>query len=131
MDFAHPANHTVNLKDLEKAVEHENDDYTNCNSCTWYSSLTTEWLRNNETRGAHSNSCIVEIGQNTKKGPRDLRRLDVTTQTPVKNPLLTLVWKNLKREQMIIRTSRDLKTTALLRSVWILRRVLATWGDLL
>ena len=32
----------------------------------------------------HPNYNIVELGQNTKKSPGDLRRLDVT-QTPVEN----------------------------------------------
>ena len=38
---------------------------------------------------------IVKIGQNTEKSPRDLIRLAVT-QTKVKYPQLTLVWKTRK-----------------------------------
>ena len=43
----------------------------------------------------HLDYNIVKIGQNTKKGPGDLRRLAVT-QTPVRNHQLTLVWKTFK-----------------------------------
>ena len=34
--------------------------------------------------GDHSNFRMLKIGQNTKKSPRDVRRLAVT-QTPVRN----------------------------------------------
>ena len=44
----------------------------------------------------------TEIGQNTEKSPGDLRRLAVT-QIPVKNLLLMLVGKILKRKKIIIR----------------------------
>ena len=51
MDFAIRADHRVKLKEIEKkdkyddlarelkkkSVEHESDDYTNCNWCSWYS----------------------------------------------------------------------------------------------
>ena len=50
----------------------------------------TGGLGNNRTSGDQPNYCIIEIGQNTKKSPRDLRRLAVT-QTPVRNYRLTLV----------------------------------------
>ena len=40
--------------------------------------------------GDHPNDSIVEIGQNTKKSPGDLRRLAVT-QTSVKNHRLSLM----------------------------------------
>ena len=43
----------------------------------------------------HPNYSVIKIGQNTEKSPGDLRRLAVT-QTPVINPLLTLVGKILK-----------------------------------
>ena len=36
------------------------------------------------TGGGHQNDSIIENGQNTEKGPGDLRRLAVT-QTSVKN----------------------------------------------
>ena len=44
--------------------------------------------------GDHPNDSIIEDGQNTEKGPGDLRRLAVT-QTPVKSHQLTLMWKTL------------------------------------
>ena len=55
----------------------------------------TGGIRNNRTSGDHPNYSIVEIGQNTKKSPGDLRRL-VVTQTLVKDRQLTLMWKILK-----------------------------------
>ena len=45
----------------------------------------TEELGDKKTRGDHPNYSIVEIGQNTKKSPGDLRKHAVT-QTPVENP---------------------------------------------
>ena len=57
-------------------------------------------LGNNRTSGDHPNYCIIEISQNTEKSPGDLRKL-VVTQTPVRKHQLILVWKTLKREQMI------------------------------
>ena len=47
-------------------------------------------LENKRMSGDHPNYSIVEIGQNTKKSPRDLRRLAVT-QTPLENHQLMLV----------------------------------------
>ena len=44
--------------------------------------------------GDPTNYSIIEIGQNTKKSPGDLRF--VVTQTPVKDYQLTLIWKTLK-----------------------------------
>ena len=41
-------------------------------------------LGNNRTSGDHPIYYIIEIGQNTEKGPGDLRRLAVN-QTPVKD----------------------------------------------
>ena len=48
----------------------------------------TRGLGSWRTSGEHPNDSIIENGQNTKKGPGDLRRLAVT-QTPVKNHRLT------------------------------------------
>ena len=54
------------------------DDYTDCN---WYGHRKigngTGKLENKRTRGDHPNYCINKIIQNTKKSPRDLRRLAV------------------------------------------------------
>ena len=63
-------------------MEHESDDYTNCNRYSWYShqriGTETRGLGNNGTGGDCSNYNIVEIGQNTEKSPGDVRRLVVT-----------------------------------------------------
>ena len=75
-------------------MEHESDVYTNYDWCSWYSHQ-----RINKGSGGlgikrmgedQPNSCITEIGQNTKKSPRDLRRFAVT-QTPVKDHHLMLM----------------------------------------
>ena len=42
--------------------------------------------------GDHPKNSIIENGQNTEKGPGDLRRLAVT-QIPVKDHQLMLMWK--------------------------------------
>ena len=83
MDFAFPVDHTVkelkesekdkwlNLaKEMKKTVEHESEDYTNCNRYTWYSHRSigkrTGGHWNIWTSGDHPNYCIIEIGQNTE-----------------------------------------------------------------
>ena len=45
---------------------------------------------NKRTNGDHPNYCIIEIGQNTEKSPRDLKRLAVT-QSLVKDHQLMLM----------------------------------------
>ena len=61
-------------------MEHESDDYTNCNWFSWYShqriNKGTGGLGNKRSSGDHPNYCI--IGQNTEKSPGDLRKLAVT-----------------------------------------------------
>ena len=60
--------------------------------------LLLKWtgrLGNKRISGYHPDYSIIKIGQNTEKGPEDLRRLAVT-QTPIENHPLTLVWKTLK-----------------------------------
>ena len=47
------------------------------------------------------NDSIDEIGQDTKKSPGDLRRLDAT-QTPVENHLLTLEQQTQKSKIIIM-----------------------------
>ena len=105
-----PVDHRVKLKECEKrdkyldlwelkiTVQHESDDYTNCNWCSWYChqriGTRAGELGNNGTGGDNPNYCIVEIGQNTEKSPSDLRRLAIT-QSPVKNHQLMLMWKTL------------------------------------
>ena len=65
--------------ELKKTIEHERDEYTNCNWWSWHSHQRIE----KGTEG-HSNYYIIEIGQNTEKSPGNLRRLAVT-QTPAGN----------------------------------------------
>ena len=75
-------------------MEHKSDGDTNFNWRTRHShqriDSETGGLVNKRTSGDHPNNSIVEMDQNTKKSPKDLRRLDVT-QTPVRNHLLSLV----------------------------------------
>ena len=75
-------------------MEHEFDGDTNCCWCTWNNlqriGKGTGRLGNLRTIRDYPECSIVEIGQNIKKRPADLRRLDVT-QTPVRNHQLTLV----------------------------------------
>ena len=112
VDFAVPADHRIKLKECEKkdkyldlarelikTMEHEGDDYTNRDRCVLYSHQRiikgTGGLRNKRTSRDNPNYYIIEIGQNTKKSPRDLKRLAVT-QTSVKDHQLMLMWKTLK-----------------------------------
>ena len=53
-------------------------------------------LERKRLSGDHPNDSIIEIGQNTKKSPGDLRRLAIS-QTAMINHQLALVWKTLKR----------------------------------
>ena len=75
-------------------MEHESDGDTNCNRCAQYNdqriSKGTGGLGNKRTSGDNPNYSIIKIGQNTKKGPGDLRRLAVP-QPPVGNHQLRLV----------------------------------------
>ena len=105
VDFAVPADHRVNLKECEKRNKHldlarelknvelESDGYTNCNWCYWYShyriGTRTGGLGNKRTSGDHPNYCIIVMGQNTERGPRDMRRL--VTQNSVRHHQLTQV----------------------------------------
>ena len=111
VEFAVPADHRVKLKEsekryksrdlsreLKKTMKHESDGDTQCNWRARYSHQRivtgTGRLRNKRTSRDHLNYSIVEIDQNTKKSPGDLRRL-VVTHTQVENHQLTLVWKAL------------------------------------
>ena len=86
-------------------MENEGEVDTNCNWCARYNpqriSKGTGRLGNKKTSGDHPNYSIIQIGQNAKKKPGDLRRLAVT-QAPVENHQLKLVWKTLKRVTIII-----------------------------
>ena len=80
-------------------MEHEGDGDTNCNWCALYNpnkiGKGTGRHQNKKTSGDHPDYSIIKIGQNNKKSPGYLRKL-VVSQTPVKNHLLTLVWKTIK-----------------------------------
>ena len=116
IDFAVLADHRIKLKECEKkdkyldlamnwkkTMEHEGDNYANCDWCFWYS----DWRNIKGTGGLgswrlsrdHPNDSIIENGQNTEKSPGDLRRLAVT-QTPMKNYQLTPMLKTLKKKKM-------------------------------
>ena len=74
----------------KKTMEHKSDCNTNCNQ-----RITRTSGRENKTSGDHPNDKIVEIGQNTKKSPGDLKRFAIT-KTLVKNHQQTQAWKTLK-----------------------------------
>ena len=107
VDFAVSADHRIKLKECEKKdknrefareLEKNYEIYNNRNWCIWNSNKRitkrTGGLGRWRRSGYHPNYCIIENGQNTKKSPGDLRRLDIT-QTPVKDHQLTLMWKTL------------------------------------
>ena len=75
-------------------MEHEGDNYTNCDWCFWYSHQRiikgTGGLGSWRMGEDHPNYSIIENGQNTEKNPGDLRRLSVTL-TPVKDYQLMLL----------------------------------------
>ena len=79
---------------IEKAVEHESDNRTNCDWCFWHNNKriikSPGGLGSWRTGRDYPNDSITENGQNTEKRPEDLRRLAVI-QTPVKNHQLTLM----------------------------------------
>ena len=84
MDFAVRAGHRVKLKEnekkdkyfdiareLKKTVEHQSDNYTNCDWCSWYCHRSiikeTGGLGNNRTSGDHANYYVIESYQNIEK----------------------------------------------------------------
>ena len=77
-------------------MERENDSDINCNWRFRYSHQRidkgTGGLGNKRMGGDYPNNCIVELGQNTEKSHRDLKKIAVTC-TPVKDHQLTLVQK--------------------------------------
>ena len=80
-------------------MEHEIDNYNNCDWCIWYSHQRiikgTGGIGNKRKSGDHPNYYIIENGQNTEKSPEDVRRLPVA-KTPVEVYLLKLMWKTPK-----------------------------------
>ena len=108
MNFAVPADHRIKLKEserkhkyldreLKKIMGHESDGYINCNWCSWCChqriGKMNRGLGNKRTSGDNRNYNIVEIGQNTRKSPGNIRRL-IVTQNPMKHH--QLCEKNLK-----------------------------------
>ena len=67
-------------RELKKTIEHEGDSDTSCDWCTWTERTEkgTGRVGNQRTSRDYPNYSIIEIGQNTEKGPGDLRRLAVT-----------------------------------------------------
>ena len=80
-------------------MEDESDGDTNRKICARHKRQSigtrTGGLVNKRTSGYHSNYNIVEIGQDTKKSPGDLKWLTVVP-TPVENHQLTLVWRTVE-----------------------------------
>ena len=112
MEFAVPADHRVKLKECEKRdkylarelkrnMEHESDDYINCNWCSWHSNqkmgTMSGGLGKNGTGGDCLNCSIVDFGQNTEKSPGDLKILPFS-QTPAEKHQLTLMWRTLNEK---------------------------------
>ena len=87
-------------------MEHEGDDYTNCDWCFWYSHQRiikgTGGLGNKRTSGDHLNNSVISNGQNTVKSPGDLGLLALT-QTSMKKHQLKLMGKTLK-DQIVTQT---------------------------
>ena len=94
VDFSVPVDHRIKLKEsekkniylylareLKKTMEHERDDYINCDWCFWHSKYRIikrpRGLGSWRTSEDHSNESIIENSQNTGKSPGDLRRLAV------------------------------------------------------
>ena len=73
-------------------MEHEGDDDTNCNWCSWNSpqklGKRVGRVGNQSMSRDHPNYCIIKISQNTEKSPGDLKKLVVTA---VKDHQLTLI----------------------------------------
>ena len=106
VNFAVPDGHRVKQKEIEiikdklvdlarelkKTMEHERQSETNCNwrtmCCHQRIGTRTGGIRNKRTRWDHLNYSIVEIGQNIRKSPGELRRL-AFTHTSEKDHQLT------------------------------------------
>ena len=68
--------------------------------------IALERLGNKRTSGDHPDHSIINIGQNTEKSSRYLKRFAVT-QMPLKKHQLMLVWKTLKEIIIIIKERID------------------------
>ena len=82
-----------------KSLEQDSNSDTSCNRRALYShqriDTGTGGLGNKREGGDSLNYSIIEIRQNLRKSPGDLRRLALS-HTPVKNNQVTLVWKTHK-----------------------------------
>ena len=62
-------------------MEHEGDGETSCKWCTWDDTQRlckrVRRVGNRRVTILRSNYSIVEVGQNTEKSPRDLKKLGV------------------------------------------------------
>ena len=118
VDFAVSPDHKVKLKEsekrdnyldltreLKKTKEHESEGDISCNWRSLFShqriGTGTGGFGNKRTSGNHQNYIIVEIGQNTKKCPWDLRRLAVI-QTPGEKPSASAGRKNSQLSKILI-----------------------------
>ena len=129
VDFAVPVDHRVKLKEnekgdkyldlarkLKKTVEHESDDDTNYDWCSWYCHQRIgkgNGGLGNRTSRDHPNYGIIKIGQNIIKSLVDLGRF-VVIQTLVKNYRLTLVWETRKG----VNNNNNNKSTSTLLGNW-------------
>ena len=93
---------------IEKAVDHESNDNTDCNWCSWYShqriSTRVGGFGNKRTSGDHPNYCNDEVGHDTVKSPENLKTLTVT-QNPGKKPLANASVKNFQKSKIIMMES--------------------------
>ena len=80
-----------------KIMEHEGDNYTNCDWCFWYSNWRIlKGLEELEVGGRKETIQTTGLLR-AEKSPGDLRRLAVT-QTPMTDYQQTLMWKTLMNE---------------------------------
>ena len=98
VDFPRPADHRIKLKEcekrdkylnlareLKKTMEHEGDNYINCDWCFWHGNKRIikgpGEFGSRRMSGDHPNNSITENGQNTEKSPRDLLSLNLQWKT--------------------------------------------------
>ena len=105
-DFAVPADHRIKLKECEKKDKYldfarELKKQQNMRVTIVpivigaFGTVTKGGLGSWQPSRDHPNDSIIKNGQNSEKGPGNLRRLAVT-QAPVKDHQLMLMWKTLK-----------------------------------
>ena len=77
------------FKEIEKTVEHESDDYTNCNWCSWYSHqrIGTRTGGNNGTSRNHKNYCVQSWTSPGSNTPQDT---NCTATCPLSRKLFKL-----------------------------------------